>query len=72
MSDPEGGPFLSMKVYWNIASLFIYMSSMAAFAGQWQSGLLHQRSHGPQNIYNLFVPLRKTFADPRIGDTVVS
>ena len=45
---------------------------MAAFAGQWQSGLLHQRSHGPQNIYNLFVPLRKTFADPRIGDTVAS
>lgn len=28
--------------------------------------------HGPQNIYNLFVPLRKMFADPRMGDTVLS
>lgn len=66
------GAFLSIKVYWNIASLLIYMSSMAAFLGQWQSGLLHQKSTWPTNIYNLFVPLRKTFADPRIADTVLS
>lgn len=71
-SDLGVGCILSVKVYWNIASLLIYMSSMAAFVGQWQSGLLHQKSTWPTNIYNLFVPLRKTFADPRIADTVLS
>ena len=42
-----GEGLLSIKVYWNIASLFIYMSSIVAFAGQWQSGLLYQKSTWP-------------------------